>query len=120
MGKKKADQKTGKEILTFTVAECGEYHSLGKYYENIKTLDEAVNLYQQIPPERMNGVPSIGINLHVGGTDKMEDVQADILSGDEIDIGFINLIPELCGNPEVQAAVKMIIEKFPDKEVIEY
>ena len=50
----------------------------------------------------------------------MEDVQADILSGDEIDIGFINLIPELCGNPEVQAAVEMIIEKFPDKEVIEY
>lgn len=34
MGKKKADQKTGKEILTFTVAECGEYHSLGKYYYN--------------------------------------------------------------------------------------
>ena len=120
MGKKNADQKTGKEILTFTVAECGEYHSLGKYYENIQTLDEAVRLYQQIPPERMNGIPSIGINLHVGGTDKMEDVQADILSGDEIDIGFINLIPELCRNPEVQAAVKMIIEKFPDKEVIEY
>ena len=83
-------------------------------------MEEAVSLYQQIPPERMNGVPSIGINLHVGGTDKMEDVQADILSGDEIDIGFINLIPELCGNPEVQAAVEMIIEKFPDKEVIEY
>ena len=120
MGKKKADQKTGKEILTFTVAECGEYHSLGKYYENIKTLEEAVSLYQQIPPERMNGVPSIGINLHVGGTDNMEDEQADILSGDEIDIGFINLIPELCGNPEVQAVVEMIIEKFPDKEVIEY
>ena len=75
MGKKKADQKTGKEILTFTVAECGEYHSLGKYYENIKTLDEAVNLYQQIPPERMNGVPSIGVNLHVGGTGALSETQ---------------------------------------------
>lgn len=120
MGKKRADQKTEKAILTFTVAECGEYHSLGKYYEGIKTLEEAVNLYQQIPQERMNGIPAIGISLHVGGTDKMEDVQADILSGDEIDTGFINLIPELCGNPEVQEVVKAIIERFPDKEVIDY
>ena len=120
MGKKKADQKTGKAALTFMVAECGEYHSLGKYYEGIQTLEEAVSLYQQILPERMNGIPAIGINLHVGGADKMEDVQADILSGDEIDIGFISLIPELCGNPEVQEAVKAIIRRFPDKEVIDY
>ena len=120
MGKKRVDQKTGKAILTFTVAECGEYHSLGKYYEGIKTLEEAVSLYRQIPPERMNGIPSIGINLHVRGTDKTEDVQADILSGSEIDIGFLNLIPELCGNPQVQEAVKAIIERFPDKEVIDY
>ena len=120
MGKKKAYQKTGKTALTFTVAECGEYHSLGKYYEGIQTLEEAVRLYQKIPPERMNGIPALGINLHVEGTDKMEDVQADILSGDEIDIGFISLIPELCGNPEVQEAVKAIITRFPDKEVIDY
>ena len=120
MGKKKADQKTGKAALTFMVAECGEYHSLGKYYEGIQTLEEAVSLYQQIPPERMNGIPAIGINLHVMGTDKKEDVQADILSDDEIDTGFISLIPELCGNPEVQEAVKAIIRRFPDKEVIDY
>lgn len=50
----------------------------------------------------------------------MEDVQADILSGDEIDTGFISLIPELCGNMEVQEAVKAIIRRFPDKEVIDY
>lgn len=113
MGKKK-------EILTFTVAECGEYHGLGKYYEGIKTLEEAIILYQQIPTERMNGIPSIGVNLHVVGTDKMEDVQADILSGNEIDRGFISLIPELCGNPEVQAMVQAIIERFPEKEIIDY
>lgn len=115
-----AEQKKEKAILTFTVAECGEYHNLGKYYEGIKTLEEAVSLYRQIPPERMNGIPSIGINLHARGTDKMEDVQADILSGDGIDIGFISLIPELCGNAQVQAAVQAIIKMFPDKEVIEY
>ena len=83
-------------------------------------MEEAVGLYQKIPPERMNGIPALGINLHVEGTDKMEDVQADILSGDEIDTGFISLIPELCGNPEVQEAIKAIITRFPDKEVIDY
>lgn len=83
-----------KNIFTFTVAECGEYHSLGKFYRDIRTLEEAVHIYRQIPPERMNGSPSIGINLHVRGTDRMEDIQADILSGDEIDIGYINLIPK--------------------------
>lgn len=109
-----------KSIFTFTVAECGEYHSLGKFYRDIRTLEEAVHIYRQIPPERMNGSPSIGINLHVRGTDRMEDIQADILSGDEIDIGYINLIPEFCGNPQVQEMIKEIMEEFPDKEVIDY
>lgn len=38
----------------------------------------------------------------------------------EIDIVFINLMPEFCGNLMVQEAVKKIIELFPDKEVIDY
>lgn len=109
-----------KVILTYTVAECREYHSLGEYHEGIKTLEEAFAVYEKIPPKRMNGIPAIGINLHVNGTDKMEDIQADILFGNEIDIGIISLIPELCGNPQVQEAVKGFIRLFPDKEVIEY
>lgn len=116
--------RTGKETkrttLTFTVAECGEYHSMGEYHEGIRTLEEAARLYRQIPPGRMNGIPSIGISLHVEGTDRMEDVQADILYGNEIDVGYISLVPEFCGNPQVQEAVGEIIKLFPDKEVIEY
>lgn len=107
-------------VLTFTVAECGEYHSLGEYHDGIGTLGEAVAVYEKIPTERMNGVPAIGINLHVKGTDKLEDSQADILSGDEIDIGIISLMPEFCGNPQVQESVKELIRLFPDKEVIDY
>ena len=106
-------------VLTFTVAECGEYHSLGEYHEGIRTLEEAVVIYEKIP-ERMNGIPSIGINLHVKGTNKVEDSQADILSGDEIDIGIISLMPEFCGNPQVQEVVMEFIRLFPDKEVIDY
>lgn len=109
-----------KTIMTFTVAECGEYHSMGGYHEGIRTLEKAVKLYKQIPPERMNGIPSIGINLHVEGTDRLEDSQADILTGEGIDVGFIKLMPEFCGNPQVQEAVKELIRLFPDKEVIDF
>lgn len=119
MGKKKTEQKAEKAILTFTVAECGEYHNLGEYHEGIKTLEEAVTLYRQIPPERVNSIPSIGINLHVEGTDKMEDLQADILSGNEINTECLSF-PEFCENPQVQQAVKEIIRLFPDKEIIDY
>lgn len=120
MGKERTRQKTEKAILTFTVAECGEYHNLGQCHENIETLEEAVILYRQIPPERVNGIPSIGINLHAEGTDKREDLQADILSGGEIDTGVIRLIPEFCGNPQVQEIIKEIIRFFPDKEIVKY
>ncbi len=120
MGKTISSQGEKKVIMTFTVAECGEYHNLGEYHEGIATLEEAVMLYRQIPPERMNAVPSIGISLHVEGTAKMEDSQADILCGSEIDVGFVSLMPEFCSNPQVQEAVREIIELFPDKEVIDY
>lgn len=107
-------------VMTFTVAECGEYHNLGEYHEGIRTLEEAVVIYEKISPERMNGIPAIGVNLHVKGTDQVEDSQADILSGDGIDIGIISLMPEFCGNSQVQEAVKEFIRLFPDKEVIDY
>ena len=53
----------------------------------------------------MHGIPAIGINLHIKGTEKWEDLQTDILSGDEIYTGMICLIPELGGNPQVQKAM---------------
>ena len=121
MAKKKQKRKRGNEsVVTFTVAECGEFHSLGKYYDGIRTLEEAAAIYHKKPPERMHGNPAIGLNLHVKGTEKWEDLQADILSGDEIDIGMVKLVPGFGSHPQVQQAVKAIIEKFPEKKVIDY
>ncbi len=45
--------------VTLTVAECGEFHNMGEFYENIPTVEEAVAIWKQIPPERMNGIPAI-------------------------------------------------------------
>ena len=109
-----------KTVMTFTVAECGEFHSLGECHEGIKTLEEAVGIYRQIPPERMNGIPSIGINLHVEGRDRREDAQVDILTGEGIEVGFISFMPEFRENPQVQDALMKLIQEFPEKEVITY
>jgi len=114
------NRKKGRGTVTFTVAECGEYHSLGEYHEGIKTLEEAAAVYRGIPSERMHGIPSIGINLHVEGTEKYEDVQADILTGDEITVGIIRFIPEFHSHLQVKEAVKRIIEMFPEKEVVDF
>lgn len=107
-------------VITFTVAECSEFHNLGEYHEGIQTLEEAAAIYREIPPERMHGIPAIGINLHIEGTEKWEDLQADILSGDEIDISVIHLLPEFGNHPQVRKAVEEIIEKFPEKKVVDF
>ncbi len=116
---RKGKQKNNQYIISFTVAECGEFHSMGEYHENIGTLDEAARIYRKIPPERMNGIPSIGIRLHMPGTEAVEDVQTDILSGSAIDTGIVRLMPELCDNTKVQGIIEEIIRMFPDKEVID-
>lgn len=116
MGEKHTGTKTG-GIITFTVAECGEFHGMGEYHEGIRTMEEAAAIYRKIPPERMNGIPSIGIRLHMPGTEAAEDVQADILSGSEIDTGMIRLIPELCDHAGVKEIISEMIRMFPDKEI---
>ena len=124
MKKEIKGQKIGNVILTFTVAECGEYHNLGKYYEGIGTLEEAIKLYLQMPPERRHGIPAIGISVHVEGMDRVQDSQADILSGNEIDIGVISLMPEIYENPQVLKEINRIVETmaayFPTKEIVDY
>lgn len=103
--------------VTFTVAECGEFHNLGEYHEGIETIEEAIRIYQAIAPSRMNGIPSIGVNMHIEGTEEWEDEQADILSGKCIDVDFLNYTPELRDTPKVQDALKKLIAAFPEKEV---
>lgn len=124
MKKEITGQGSGEVVLTFTVAECGEYHNLGKYYEGIATLEEAVEIYKQIPAGRMHGIPAIGISLHVEGTDHLQDSQADILSGSGIDVGVISRMPEVYGNPQVLPKINGIIasmmKQFPGKEIIDY
>lgn len=110
--------KTGTVTLTFSVAECGEFHSLGEYHEGIRTLGEAVAIYRNIPPGRMNGVPSIGIKLHTEGKPESEDMELDIVSGRAVNTGLIHYVPEADSNPLVWEAVQELIRLFPEKEAV--
>lgn len=108
--------KDGTVTLTFTVAECGEFHTLGEYHEDIGTLEEAVSIYQNIPPGHMNGVSAIGMKLHTDGELESGDIEFDIVSGRSVNAWLIHYIPEADSNPLVWEAVRRLAGLFPEKE----
>lgn len=114
----KAEITTGKPVqtLTFYVAECMEFPSLGEYHDHL-TFQEAVRLYEAIPSERMNGIKGIGFVLHTEGTDEDLDTSMGVLEGQTIDVDTINMVPEWRNHPLVQQAIRDLIEQFPDAEV---
>ncbi|MCM1236622.1 MAG: YodL domain-containing protein, partial [Ruminococcus flavefaciens] len=103
--------------ITLTVAECGEFHNLGEFHEGIESVEEAVSIFNRIPPERMNGIPSIGINIHTEGTESYEDAQMDIVSGKTVDLEALAYYPEITGNQKAMEAISELMAAFPDAEV---
>ena len=119
MQEKAAEQaQEGKQtVVTLTVAECGEFHNLGEYHENIAGVEEAIAIFNRIPPERMNGIPSIGINIHTEGTESYEDTQMDIVSGRVADLEILDYVPDITDNPKAVEVIAELIDKLPDIEV---
>ena len=104
-------------IVTLMVSECSEFHNLGEFLEGIETVDEAIKLYNQIPPERMSAVRGIGINIHTEGTEPYEDVEMDILSGRTIDLEILDYVPDITDDPKAIEMIAELIDKLPDIEV---
>lgn len=103
--------------VTLTVAECGEFHNLGEFYENIPTVEEAIAIWKQIPPERMNGIPAIGISIHKPGDEPYQDTEMDILSGRRIDLEILDYIPEIKNNLQAMEVIAQLAAKLPDMEI---
>ena len=78
---------------------------------------EAIAVWKSIPPERMNGIPSIGINIHTEGTEHYEDVEMDILSGKVIDLEVLDYVPDITDDPKAIEVIAELIDKLPDIEV---
>lgn len=117
MQKAPAVEVIPEKTVTLTVAECGEFHSLGEFHENIASVEEAIAVWKSIPPERMNGIPSIGINIHTEGTERYEDVEMDILSGKVIDLEVLDYVPDITDDPKAIEVIAELIDKLPDIEV---
>ncbi len=104
-------------VVTLTVAECGAFHNMGEFHDNISTVEEAVAIWKQIPPDRMNGIPAIGIHIHKPGDEAHEDVEMDILTGKHIDLEILEYVPDIANNPKAIAMIEQMIEQLPEMEV---
>lgn len=66
MKEKLATEKPAPEAnISFYVAECAEFPVMGEFHDNL-TLEQALEIYDKIPAERMNGIKSIGFSLEDG------------------------------------------------------
>ena len=88
--------------ITFYVAECTEFPVLGEYHERLETLQEAMELYEKIPAERMSGIKGIGFCLEDGS---IYDGNFDLMVMGEMQTEFINEIPQYRDSPLVQKAI---------------
>ena len=111
------EQEKEKAEVTLTVSECGEFHNLGECYENIPTVDEVIAIWKQIPSERMNGIPAIGINIIERGAEPFEDYEIDVLSGKRIDLGVLDYVPDIKNNPQAMEVITELVAKLPDMEI---
>ncbi len=104
--------------ITYTVAECGEFHSMGRYRDDVENVNEAIALWNEYREGTLNGIPSIGILVHTSGQSEMDDTQVDLVSGKTMDLDMIRYYPAI--NIEEVAIQKIceLVENLHDVEVI--
>lgn len=104
--------------ITFTVAECGEFHSMGRYRNEISNAEEAIAVWKEYQKGSLNGIPSIGIQIHKPGQPEMEDTQVDLVFGKTMDLDMLCYYPEI--NAEKTAIQKIceLVENLQDVEIV--
>ena len=113
------EKKEPKQVVTFTVEESSEFHSFGELHEGIPTLQDAIEVYEKLKHESaLNGIPGLGINVHTVGTEKMDDLQWDFMTGNTIDLEGLMYMPEMSQNEEVVEALHQLADKYPEAEII--
>ena len=98
--------------ISFYVAECSEFPVLGEFHHDL-TLDEAFQVYDQIPENRMNGIKSIGFNLQDGSD---YEGMFDLYVGDELQKDIINSIPMFKENSLVQKAIADVEKRLEKRQ----
>lgn len=103
--------------VTLMVSECSEFHNMGEFYENIPTVEEAIAIWKQIPPERMHGIHAIGINVHRPGEESYMDDEVDLLSGNRIDLEILEHIPSITCEPKAMEVIAELVAKLPEMDI---
>lgn len=98
--------------ISFYVAECMEFPVMGEYYENL-TLEEALQIYETIPAERMNGIKGVGFELHDGSD---YDGPYDLMRLGKVDREGVEMIRHYKESPLVQKAMDDVEKYFAQKQ----
>lgn len=113
------EQKSKVEpVLTFIVAECGEFHQLGEYYDDITTVEEAIEKWEQLRDSPLNGVASIGILSHKPGGNSLEDEQVDLVTRKVLDLGMLRYYPTIRNDKRALEMIAALASHLPDIGVI--
>lgn len=110
-----AQMQTQKKV-SFTVAECGEFHDMGEFHENVESAKEALAILGHIPEGRMHGVPAIGIRV----TDVAQPevyTEVDIATAKCIDMEVLGFVPEIAENKAAQFVLAELIHAMPEAEI---
>lgn len=105
-----AEKPTPEASINFYVAECAEFPVMGEFHDNL-TLEQALEVYNKIPAERMNGIKSIGFSLEDGS---IYSGMFDLMVGGEVQAEVVNHIQHYRESPLVQKAIsdmKTLLEK---------
>ena len=102
------------DLVTLSVYECSEFHSMGEVHEGIKSVDEAIRVWNSIPPSRMNGIKSIAIVVGEG----WEATEFEAVVAKTMDLEMLRYYSDITTNQEALSLVKELREKIPDIEVV--
>lgn len=108
-----------KEVIqpTLIVAECSEFHDFGEHYEGITDVKEAIEKYDAIPAERMNGIKSIGISMPQPGEPEMS-MEIDIMVGKAFDLDMLKYVPNILNSDKAMEMLAELIDHYPEKEIL--
>lgn len=90
-------------IVTYTVAECSEFHNLGYCRNDITDLRKAIRIYNALPKEN---VPGIGVRVGI----YPNETQIDLLIGGHLNLSILDFIPQIRDNPEAMELVRQLEE----------
>ena len=109
----KKDMLEQTSCISFYAAECSEFPVLGEVHHDL-TLPEALEAYEKIPAERMNGIKSVGFNLQEGSD---YDGMMDLMVGGRSQREILDSIPFYKENKLVQTALKCVEQYIEEKSL---